>query len=91
VDDQPVWSLTCFFTASDYRRKGVTVFLIREAIDYVRQHGGRILEAYPTVPESDSIPADEGYTGILQVFTRMGFQIVYDKDGSHPIVRYQIV
>ena len=91
VDNQPVWSLTCFFTASDFRRKGVTVFLIREAIDYVRQNGGRIMEAYPTVPENASIPDDEGYTGILQVFTRLGFQVIDDKDGSHPIVRYQIV
>src|SRR5438105_1559141 len=32
VDDEPVWSVTCFFVARPYRRQGVTVRLLRAAV-----------------------------------------------------------
>src|ERR687891_534855 len=31
VDDQPVWSVTCFFVAKKFRRKGITVELLLAA------------------------------------------------------------
>lgn len=88
IDDQPVWSITCFFTDRMYRRNGVSRFLIRQAIEYVRGKGGSILEAYPEVPQSESIPDDEAYTGVLAVFEQCGFTRVPDRDPAHPIVRY---
>ncbi|HNC46031.1 MAG TPA: GNAT family N-acetyltransferase, partial [Acidobacteriota bacterium] len=36
VDDTPVWSITCLFVAKPYRRQGVTVALLKAAIDLVR-------------------------------------------------------
>jgi len=90
VDDRQVWSITCFFTDRKYRRKGVSRFLIQQAVEYVRQQGGRIIEAYPEVPHSDSIPDDEAYTGVLAVFLQSGFHLIPDRDPANPIVRYDI-
>lgn len=47
VDDQPVWSIVCFFIAKSYRRQGLSEFLIRSALVFARQNGARIVEAYP--------------------------------------------
>ena len=44
VDDQPVWSVNCFFVARAYRRRGLTIALLKAAAEFVRQRGGRILE-----------------------------------------------
>lgn len=52
IDDQPVWSVTCFFIAKGFRRQGVTVELLKAAIAYVKKRGGKILEGYPVEPAS---------------------------------------
>lgn len=54
IDDQPVWSVTCFFIAKGFRRQGVTVELLKAAIAYVKKRGGKILEGYPVEPASAS-------------------------------------
>src|SRR5262245_47805580 len=49
VDEQPVravWSVNCFFIAKEHRRKRLTVRLLKAAIDFVRERGGRIVEGY---------------------------------------------
>ena len=53
LDDKPVWSIVCFYIAKAHRGQNLTLELIRGAIDYVRQQGGKIVEAYPTQPSSD--------------------------------------
>lgn len=37
VDDQPVWSIVCFFVAREYRRRGLLVPLIQAAVEYAAQ------------------------------------------------------
>jgi GNAT superfamily N-acetyltransferase len=51
VDDQPVWSITCFFFARKWRRKGVSVELLKAAAEFVRGGGGRLVEGYPVIPK----------------------------------------
>lgn len=63
VDDQPVWSVTCFFVAKGFRRQGVTVELLKAAIAYVKKRGGKILEGYPVEPASTSSAAAAASTG----------------------------
>ena len=50
VDDQPVWSVVCFFVARPFRRKGVTQQLLTAAIEYAREQGAKIIEGYPVEP-----------------------------------------
>lgn len=88
LDDQPVWSIVCFFIARTHRRKGLTVALLGAAIDYARQQGARILEGYPVDPNSTSSPDVFAYTGTLSAFRRAGFQEVARRSPTRPIMRY---
>ena len=56
VDDQPVWSIVCFFIEKRFRNRGVSVQLLRAVIEYVKQKGGRILEGYPVEPKKEKMP-----------------------------------
>jgi predicted GNAT family acetyltransferase len=42
VDEKPVWSVVCFFIAKPFRQKGVTVKLLKSAIEYAKKHGAKI-------------------------------------------------
>ena len=44
VDDQPVWSIVCFFINSKYRRKGIVSTLINKSIEYAATQGASVLE-----------------------------------------------
>jgi hypothetical protein len=45
VDDQPVWSITCFFVKRTFRRVGVSVLLLKAAAAHSAVHGARIVRA----------------------------------------------
>ena len=90
VDDQPVWSVVCFFVAKAYRRRGVMRELLEAAIGYVRDRGGTILEGYPTEPKSEHAPDLFLYHGIPSVFVEAGFVEVARRSEKRPIMRYVI-
>jgi GNAT superfamily N-acetyltransferase len=73
IDDQPVWSITCFFVAKPHRKRGLTIELVRSALEFVRQRGGRIVEAYPIDAGSGTCPPTSAYTGLLSTFLELGF------------------
>ena len=56
IDNQPVWSIVCFFVEKAYQKQGITTLLVRAAVDYVRKNKGKIVEAYPTLPKSKALP-----------------------------------
>jgi GNAT superfamily N-acetyltransferase len=89
VDDQPVWSVTCFFVAKKFRRKGITVELLKAAVEHVKLQGGRIVEGYP-VDAKKEMPAPLVYTGIASAFQQAGFQEVARHTPTRPIFRYVI-
>lgn len=89
VDDQPVWSVTCFFVAKKYRRQGITVDLLRAAIEHVKAQGGKIVEGYPVETRKD-MPAPFIYTGTASAFQQAGFQEVARHAPTRPIFRYVI-
>ena len=87
VDDQPVWSAVCFFVAKDYRRKGLTVALLKAGIDFARQHGAAIMEGYPVDAEGEK-PDPYVYTGLLDAFKEAGFKEAARRLEHRPIMRY---
>lgn len=89
VDDQEVWSVTCFFVTKNYRRKGVTVELLKAAADYVKKHGGKIVEGYPIDAQED-MPAPFIYTGTASAFQKAGFKEATRNTPGRPIFRYVI-
>ncbi len=90
VDEQPVWSVTCFFVAKEYRRQGLTVALLDTAADFVRERGGKIVEGYPTEPREPLAPAAFVYTGLASAFRKAGFKEVARRSETRPIMRYTI-
>jgi GNAT superfamily N-acetyltransferase len=90
VDDKPVWSVVCFFIAKPYRRQGLTVSLLKAAVEYARQAGASIVEGYPEDPKKPDIPAPFAFTGLVSAFRQAGFVEVMRRSPTRPIMRYHI-
>lgn len=90
IDNKPVWSVTCFFIAKPYRRRGISVDLLKGVIKFCRQNGAKIIEAYPAVPYSDKIPDVFAWTGIPSSFEKAGFVEAARRSKSRPIMRYYL-
>ncbi len=88
IDDKPVWSITCFFIDKKYRRKGISIELIKAVIKFCKLNGVKIIEAYPTVPYSEDIPAAFAWTGIPSAFEKAGFVEVERRSRTRPMMRY---
>jgi GNAT superfamily N-acetyltransferase len=89
VDDQPVWSVVCFFVARPFRRRGVTVGLLQAAVEYAARSGAKIIEGYPVEPKKDT-PDVFVYTGLASAFRKAGFVEVLRRSETRPIMRYFI-
>jgi GNAT superfamily N-acetyltransferase len=90
LDDKPVWSIVCFYVAKGQRSNGIMTGLIRGAIDYVRQQGGKIVEAYPTHPRGRELSPASSFMGIPSVFEQAGFVECARPSKSKVVMRYYI-
>jgi len=90
VDDKPVWSIVCFFVAKQFRHKGVTVALLKAAIEHVKERGGKIVEGYPVEPKKGYTPDPFAYTGLASAFRKAGFVEILRRSETRPIMRYII-
>jgi len=91
LDDTRVWSIVCFYVGKEYRKEGMMVALIRGAIDYVRSKGGKVVEAYPTLPKKDvRMPPVSSFMGLPSVFEKVGFVEVARPSDSKVVLRYTI-
>jgi GNAT superfamily N-acetyltransferase len=88
VDEKPVWSVVCFFIAKTLRRKGVTIALLKAAIEYAKRHGAKIVEGYPVEPKKGKTPDVFAYTGLASAFRQAGFVEVLRRSETRPIMRY---
>jgi GNAT superfamily N-acetyltransferase len=86
VDDEPVWSVTCFFVARRARHTGLTQALLAAAAAHARRSGASILEGYPVDPRGATADAWL-YTGLASTFAREGFVEVARRSPTRPIVR----
>jgi GNAT superfamily N-acetyltransferase len=89
VDDQEAWSVTCFYVAKKFRKKGVAVGLLKAAVEHVRSQGGKIVEGYP-VDTQKVEPAPFVFTGTASVFRQAGFKEVARNSPTRPIYRFAI-
>lgn len=87
VDERPVWSLPCFFTAKEARGKGVTVALLRAAAAYARRRGASLLEGYPVDTGGKRAPAAFVWWGLLPAFRKAGFEEAARRSRTRPIMR----
>jgi GNAT superfamily N-acetyltransferase len=90
LDDQPVWSVVCFFIAKSARNTGVSKALMKAALNYAKTHGGRIIEGYPTPTRYGRLPDAFVYTGLESVFEAAGFTVAVRRGKGRAIWRYQL-
>jgi GNAT superfamily N-acetyltransferase len=87
VDDQPVWSVSCLFVLRPYRRQGLSVRLLRAAVEFAGRQGAKIVEGYPIRPTMDRTPDPFIWTGVPSAFKKAGFKEVARRSASRPIMR----
>lgn len=63
-----VWCISCFYIKTRFRRKGITAALIKAAIEYARNAGASLLEAYPR-------QSPNSFTGYPSTFKQAGFKL----------------
>ena len=90
IDNCSVWSIVCLDVAKVYRDKGISMALIREAVEYVNSQGGKIVEAYPTIPRTSHLPPFSVYMGLPAIYEKAGFKVVARPSKSKLIMRYEI-
>lgn len=90
LDDQPVWSIVCFYVAKGFRGQGVAEALIGGALDYAKTRGGAILEAYPTPPKTTPLAPVSSFMGLPAMFGRAGFVECARPSRSKIIMRCRI-
>jgi GNAT superfamily N-acetyltransferase len=86
IDDAPVWSVVCFFVDSHVRRQGITLGLLRAAVEYALSQGAQVIEGYPVEPGARLYT----YMGSPATFRRAGFREVAMTAGERLIMRYNL-
>ncbi len=86
VDDQPVWSVICFYTAKHARGEGVSAQMLAGAADYARAQGATLLEAYP-VDKPGHGDDDNLWFGVKRMYDRAGYAEVARRKPTRPVVR----
>lgn len=90
VDEEPVWSVVCFYIHKSYRDKSVSLQLLNATKEYVRKEGGIIIEGYPIAPKKANIPKVFAWTGFFNTFVKAGFREVIRRSDTRPIMRFYI-
>jgi len=90
IDDKEVWSIPCTFIAKKFRRQGISVALLKGVIDYAKEKGIKIIEAYPTIPTQEKLPDSFAWIGLYKSFEKAGFKIVDQTSKHRPMVRYYV-
>jgi len=86
VDDEPVWSVVCFYVHPSAKRMGVATALLKGAEDHAARHGARLVEAYPVGPKQINLDA---YTGYAPMYEAAGYDIVR-RAGRRTVVRKRV-
>lgn len=90
VDEQPAWSIVCFYIAKTVREQGVATRLLQAAIEYAAAQGASALEAYPVDTGESRAAQTNIFTGALEMFQRAGFEEIARRSPARPIVRLRL-
>lgn len=88
VDNQPVWSVVCFFVDKLHRHRGVAARLLEAAVEYVRERRGSIVEGYPVESKGSGTPDLFAYHDLASMFRGVGFTEVARRSETRPMMRY---
>jgi predicted GNAT family acetyltransferase len=86
IDDEKVWSLSCFYVKRGHRGQGVVSALIAEALKEAKRAKAPGLEAYPY----DKPGVHNHYLGAPSTFLKAGFREVARCSPTHPVMRHDL-
>ncbi|HUF80786.1 MAG TPA: GNAT family N-acetyltransferase, partial [Burkholderiales bacterium] len=75
VDDEDVWVIPCVTVRKNARGRGIATALIRAAVEYAREQGAKMVEAYPRAGAKRTSD-DNAFFGTEAMFRRAGFRVV---------------
>jgi GNAT superfamily N-acetyltransferase len=84
------WWVTCFAVARPYRGAGVASALLRDAVEFARDHGAAAVEGHPVDVarlRADRVAASALYTGTKALFVAAGFVEVARTYPTRPVMR----
>jgi GNAT superfamily N-acetyltransferase len=87
IDEEPVWSVVCFYIAKQYRRLGLSRMILEEAALYAAGEGAGIIEGYPVEPKKGTMADVFACTGLAAAFRAAGFTEVARRSETRPIMR----
>ncbi len=73
-DDESVWAVTCFVVRREHRGSGITLELLRAAVDLARRSGARLIEGYPVDTRGEKQRTNDLFHGTLTTFLAAGFE-----------------
>ncbi|HKO17194.1 MAG TPA: GNAT family N-acetyltransferase [Gemmatimonadaceae bacterium] len=81
------WRITCFVTVVKRRGRGVASTALRGALEAIRERGGGLVEAYPTL-----VPHNCNWThaGTVSLFERAGFVVVDRTSTKYVVMRREV-
>jgi GNAT superfamily N-acetyltransferase len=83
---ESVWSVTCFFIKKEFRKTGLTHFLLENATNYARKNGAKYLEAYPVETDSPSYR----FMGFIHTFEKAGFRFIKKAGTRRHVMTYKL-
>lgn len=90
IDDKKVWSITCLFIKKEFRRKGMSTEIVKGAVNFSKNMGAKIIEAYPVIPANNNIASVFAWTGLPSTFVNAGFEEVARPSLGRIIMRYYV-
>jgi GNAT superfamily N-acetyltransferase len=85
VDEVEPWTINCFVVATGHRKHGIGRGLLSAAIEFARENGARVIEAYPV--DGDRASVVDYFTGTMAMFQDEGFVELTRRNATRPIVR----
>jgi GNAT superfamily N-acetyltransferase len=86
VDEEPVWSIVCFFVDAKARHRGVAEAMLKGALAWARQQGATLIEAYPCDKPRGAVD-DFMWFGAKRMFDRAGFVEIARRRPTRPVMR----
>lgn len=90
IDEEPVWSVSCFFIDKAHRKKGVSAKLLDAAVSYAKSQGAKVVEGYPVEPDKENYPAVYAWVGLAKTFTKANFEECARRSPTRPIMRRKL-